>query len=98
MVTVDTDAAKLSQPLTNTATIQSDQTGPDADTSDVFVPAAPGGETHVPTPPPTDTLAPTGPSNPGSSLMLVLAALGALILILGLITPVPAVVRRRNRR
>ncbi len=98
MVTVDTDAAKLSQPLTNTATIQSDQTGPDADTSDVFVPAAPGGETHVPTPPPTDTLAPTGPSDPGSSLTLVLAALGALILILGIVTPVPAVVRRRNRR
>ena len=45
------DAAKLAQPLTNTATIDSDQTVPDSDTSDVFVPTVPGGETHKPTTP-----------------------------------------------
>ena len=93
-----TDASKLSQPLTNTATIHSDQTEPDSDTSDVFVPTIPAGETHNPTPPPTDTLAPTGPSAPGSSLLLFLAGLGVLVLGIGFITPVPAVVKRRNRR
>ncbi len=69
-----------------------------ATTSDVFVPAPPAHETNKPTPPPTDTLAPTGPSNPGSSLALILAALATLILGLSFVTPVPAAVRRRNRR
>ena len=92
------DAAKLAQPLTNTATIDSDQTVPDSDTSDVFVPTVPGGETHKPTPPPTDTLAQTAPSAPGSSLMLLLAVLGVLVVGIGFVTPVPAAVRRRNHR
>ena len=93
------DANKLSQPLTNTATIHSDQTGPDSDTSDVFVPTIPAGETHIPTPPPTDALVPTVPTDPGSNLNLVLFVLGALILTLGVATPlIPVVVRRQNRR
>ena len=92
-------ASELSQPLTNVATIASDQTQPDMASSDVFVPTIPAGETSKPTPPPTDTLAPTtGPSNPGSSLMLILAVLGILILGIGFVTPVPAVIRRRNQR
>jgi uncharacterized repeat protein (TIGR01451 family) len=97
-VTIDAGANILSQPLTNNATIDSDQTSPDTASSDVFVPAPPAGETQKPTPPPTDTLAQTGPSNPGSSLALVLAALAILILAISFVTPVPAAVRRRNRR
>jgi uncharacterized repeat protein (TIGR01451 family) len=91
-------ASKLSQPLTNVATIDSDQTAPNSDSSDVFVPTVPAGETFKPTPPPTDALASTGPSNPGSSMMLILAVLGLLIAGIGFLTPVPAVIRRRNRR
>jgi uncharacterized repeat protein (TIGR01451 family) len=93
--TVDEGAAELPQPLTNVATIRSDQTPPDDDTSDVFVPTVPEAETA----PPTDVLAsPEGPSAPGSSLLLVLAVLGGIVLTIGFVTPVPAVVRRRNRR
>jgi uncharacterized repeat protein (TIGR01451 family) len=88
----------LAQPLENLATIKSDQTAADHDTSDVFVPAPPLGETFKPTPPPTDALGPTEPSNPGTSLMLLLAVLGVLIVGIGFVTPVPAAVRRRNRR
>jgi uncharacterized repeat protein (TIGR01451 family) len=50
------------------------------------------------TPPPTDTFESTGPANPGSSMALILAALATLILGISFVTPVPAVVRRRNRR
>jgi uncharacterized repeat protein (TIGR01451 family) len=95
---VDVGANLLAQPLENTATIKSDQTAADHDTSDVFVPAPPLSETSKPTPPPTDALGPTEPSNPGTSLMLLLAVLGVLIVGIGFITPVPAAVRRRNRR
>ena len=94
---VQTGASALSQPLTNTATIVSEETSPDSDTSDVFVPVVPHGETHVPTPPPTDTLAPTAPSAPGNSMTLLLAVLGILVGGLVFITPVPAAVKRRNR-
>jgi trimeric autotransporter adhesin len=93
-----TGASALSQPLTNTATIVSEETSPDTATSDVFVPVIPKGETFVPTPPPTDTLAPTGPTNPGSSMVLLLAVLGILVGGLVFITPVPVAVKRRNRR
>jgi hypothetical protein len=92
---VDVGASKLAQPLTNVATIDSDQTEPDSDTSDVFVPVIP----LVETAPPTDVLVtPEGPSAPGSSLLLILAVLGGIVLVIGFVTPVPAVVRRRNRR
>lgn len=97
-VTVDVGASALSQPLENVATIVSDQTGAVEDTSDVFVSVIPLGETNIPTPLPTDQLVPTGPSNPSSSLFLLLAILGALVVGIGFVTPVPAVVRRRNRR
>jgi uncharacterized repeat protein (TIGR01451 family) len=96
--TVDAGANTLKQPLENVATIVSDQTKPASDTSDVFVPAPPAGETFVPTPPPTDALASQEPSNPGSSLMLILAVLGILVTGVMFVTPVPAVVRRRDRR
>ena len=94
---VDIGAAELEQPLTNVATIDSDQTEPSSDTSDVFVPVIPEAETHVPTAPPTDTLEPTEGQS-GSSLPLVLAVLGVILLAVAFVTPVPATVRRRNRR
>ncbi len=96
--TVDKGAAALDQPLTNVATIDSAETEPSSDTSDVFVPVPPLAETHVPTAPPTDTLEPTETNQPGSSLPLILAILGVLLLAVAFVTPVPAPVRRRNRR
>jgi hypothetical protein len=92
---VDVGASELAQPLENIATIDSDQTEPDDDVSDVFVPVIPQAETA----PPTDVLAdPEGPSAPGSSLLLVLAVLGGLVLAIGFVTPVPQAIRRRNGR
>ena len=88
-------ANELAQPLHNVATIDSDETQPDDAASDVFVPVVPLAETA----PPTDVIASTdGTSAPGFSLMLILAVLGGLILVIGFVTPVPEVVRRRNRR
>ena len=91
---VDIGAAKLAQPLTNVATIDSDQTEPDSDTSDVFVPVPPKVETG----PPTDIEAPTTTGTPGSSLPLILAILAAIFFTVALVTPVPATARRRNRQ
>ena len=56
--TIDVGASELEQPLENVATIDSDQTGPDSDVSDVFVPTIPLPATGTPKPtlPPTDTL------------------------------------------
>ncbi len=90
--TVDIGAAELEQPLTNIATIDSDQTPPDDDTSDVFVPVPPLVETDVPTAPPTDTLEPAETST-GSSLPLILAVLGIILLAVAFVTPVPATVQ-----
>ena len=88
-------ASELAQPLHNVATIDSDETQPDDASSDVFVPVVPLAETA----PPTDVIAShDGTSAPGFSLMLILAVLGGLILVIGFVTPVPEVVRRRNRR
>jgi uncharacterized repeat protein (TIGR01451 family) len=87
-------AAEEVQPLTNTATIDSDETGPDSDSRDVAVLPAP----EALTPPPTSTLTPeTGTSSPGFGLMLVLLGLAGLALGVGFITPVPERVRRRDR-
>ena len=84
---------------TNIATGDTDQTGPDTGTATVVAGAGEvSGETHVPTAPPTDTMTSTEMSQAGSSLPLFLAILGVLILGIGLVTPVPAMVRRRNRR
>ena len=100
--TVDEGAAELDQPLVNVATIDSDETEPDEDDSPVFVPTIPAGATATPriTLPPTDTFASDtqAPSNPGFTLMLVLLALAAIVLVIGFVTPVPASVRERTRR
>ena len=94
-----TGASELAQPLTNIATISSEETEPDSSTSDIYVPVIPQAETAVPTPPQTDVLdKSTTPSAPGSSLPLMLAILGGLMLGLSFVTPVPEAIRRRNRR
>ncbi len=77
------DASELAQPLLNLATIDSDQTEPDSDTSEVFVPADPLAATPTPTVkptlPPTDT-APgaAAPAPSSSSFLLVMSVLGVL--------------------
>ena len=81
-VVVQAGAASLPQPLRNLAIIDSPATPPSEDRSDVFVPSPPAPATATPkvTLPPTDTSVNPGSSSPASSLPLVLAALGALIL------------------
>ena len=99
---IDVGAAELPQPLINVATIDSAQTGPDTDDSDVFVPTVVAGATATPriTLPPTDSLADNAPapSNGGFTLMLILLALAAVVLVVGFVTPVPISVRERDRR
>ena len=99
---IDLGAAELPQPLINVATIDSAQTGPDTDDSDVFVPTVVAGATATPriTLPPTDSLADNAPapSNGGFTLMLILLALAAVVLVVGFVTPVPVSVRERDRR
>ena len=99
---VDLGAAELPQPLINVATIDSAQTGPDDDDSDVFVPTVVAGATATPriTLPPTDSLPDTtpAPSNGGFTLMLILLALAAVVIVIGFVTPVPVSVRDRDRR
>ena len=97
-VKIAEDAAELKQPLTNHAQITSEQTGSDEAQSDVYVPAEVQAETSVPTPPSTDLFGGDGSNGPGMSFVLILAALGGLALGIGVFTPVPAKVRRRNRR
>ncbi|HEY3162962.1 MAG TPA: DUF11 domain-containing protein [Candidatus Limnocylindrales bacterium] len=93
-VTVLEAAAEQPQPLTNTATIDSDQTNPDSDTAAIAV-APPPEEL---TPPPTDVFTPaTGTSNPGFALMLILLGVAAVTLTIGFVTPVPQRARRRDR-
>jgi uncharacterized repeat protein (TIGR01451 family) len=100
-VTVLDTAADEAQPLTNTATIDSNQTDPDSATAQVVVLAPPLAASGTPriTPPPTDTFTPeTGTSNPGSTLMLILLGLAGLAISIGFVTPAPERVRRRDRR
>ena len=88
-------APDFAQPLTNLATIDSDQTAPDSDTADVAVLAPP----EALTPPPTSTITPsTQTSNPGFALMLILLGVAALTLIIGFVTPAPARATRRRDR
>lgn len=98
---IDVGASELPQPLVNVAVIDSAETEPDDDDSDVFVPTPPLAATGTPriTLPPTDTFGASGEvGNAGFSLMITLLALGALVLVVGFVTPVPASVRERERR
>ena len=99
--TIDKGAAEFVQPLHNVATIDSAQTLPDVDDSDVYVPTVVAGATATPriTLPPTDTIATDtpAPSSPGFALMLVLLFLATITLVVGFVTPVPVSVRSRRR-
>jgi hypothetical protein len=101
-VTVASGAADLAQPLTNVATIASDQTAPSSARQQVLVAPPPLAATGTPkiTLPPTDTLDTTqqSASNPGFALMVALLALAGLAFGIGYVTPVPERVRRRNGR
>ena len=93
-------ANELPQPLTNTATIDSNETEPSTDTAQVAVPGEVQQATPTPriTPPPTSTLDEQAPGSTGINLMLTLLGLAAFVLVIGFITPVPERVRRRDRR
>jgi fimbrial isopeptide formation D2 family protein len=88
--TVDEGAAALAQPLVNTATIDSDDTEPDSDTSQVFVAPPPLAETAPPTTtaPPTDVAGTgSGSSSSGGSMLLVLLALAGIALLSLILLP-----------
>lgn len=95
------DAAELAQPLVNVVTIDSGETDPDSDESDVFVPTEPAAATGTPriTLPPTDTTlgaSATGTTGPG--LLAMLGLLGAVLLVVMFVTPSPSARRRIARR
>jgi len=92
--TVDDGAAGNAQPLINTATIDSEDTGPDSDTSQVFVAPPPEAETA----PPTDVAGSSEPASPAGSLLLVLLALAGIVLAVVFVAPTPASIRRRFDR
>jgi uncharacterized repeat protein (TIGR01451 family) len=96
--TVDEGAADLAQPLTNVATVDSDDTDKDTDDSDVFVSPPPQAETSVPTPPQTDTVGSPNNSASGGSMLLILAALAAIALAVVFIAPTPTSIRKRMNR
>jgi fimbrial isopeptide formation D2 family protein len=93
---VNTGAAGLQQPLHNVAVIDSDDTEPDSDGSDVFVAPPPQAETA----PPTDVAGTEGSSAPGGSMLLVLMALAAIAVAVVFVTPAGTLkrVRERSRR
>jgi uncharacterized repeat protein (TIGR01451 family) len=99
-VVVLTGADALAQPLTNVASIVSDQTAPASASRDVAIPGAVLAATATPrvTPPPTDAIYVPEGSGTGNNLLLVLLALAAFGLVLGFVTPKPARARQRNRR
>ncbi len=91
---VDAGAAKLAQPLTNVATIDSEETSPVEDTSNVFVAPPPQGETA----PPTDVAGTSGDSSvTGGSMLFVLLGLAALGLAVVFAAPTPASIRNKRR-
>jgi uncharacterized repeat protein (TIGR01451 family) len=100
-VTVLNDAFERPQPLENLTTIDSDQTSPSSDKSDVLVQAVQA-ETDAPkiTLPPTDTLTSgdQAPSNPGFGLMLTLLVLAGIGLVAGYLAPTPGRPRRERIR
>src|SRR3954454_5952889 len=91
-VTINKGAAALVEPVRNTATIDSDETTPVSDTSDVFVPAPPLAETA----PPTDVAGTTDGSVSGGSMLFILAALAGLVLVMAFVAPTPASIRKRR--
>ena len=100
-VTVDVGAAALPQPLTNVATIDSNETEPDEDEQDIVVAPPPLEATATPriTLPPTSTVDTQDPSgNPGLALGFALLALVGLLAAVVHATPRAASARRREPR
>ena len=94
-----TDATAETSPVLNVASVTTTNAGSDEDDADVLVE---GGGVQTATGTPKPTLPPTDASGsvsgPGSSLLLVLIGLAALTLGVGVLTPVPATIRRRRDR
>ena len=94
-----TDDTAETSPVLNVATVTSTNAGSDEDDADVIVE---GGEVDPATGTPKPTLPPTDAagsvSGPGPSLLLALIGLAALTLGVGVLTPVPARIRRRRDR
>jgi uncharacterized repeat protein (TIGR01451 family) len=103
-VVVADGAAAIPQPLRNVVTIDSADTAPDTDDSDVFVPVPPLGEVdtpidNVPEAPQTDVLDSTGTAGGGLNTgLLLILGIGVLIAGIMFITPMPSTARRRDRR
>jgi uncharacterized repeat protein (TIGR01451 family) len=100
-VTVLATAPALAQPITNVATIDSDETVLDDDDAKVLVQVVLAATaTPVVTLPPTDTFdnGDQAPSNPGFGLMLALLVLAGFGLVLGYLTPTPGRTRREEVR
>ncbi|HEX5148640.1 MAG TPA: hypothetical protein VFW02_06125, partial [Candidatus Limnocylindrales bacterium] len=100
-VTVLATAPTLAQPISNVATIDSDETVLDDDDAKVLVQAVLAATaTPVATLPPTDTIdsGDQAPSNPGFGLMLALLVLAGFGLVLGYLTPTPGRARREEVR
>ena len=90
--TVDEGASELPQPLINVATIDSDEAEPDEDDSDVYVPTVPLAATATPRIAlPADRRAPGCAEHEQPGLADAHPArAGAVVLVIGFITPVPA--------
>jgi uncharacterized repeat protein (TIGR01451 family) len=94
-----TDDTAETSPVLNVASVTTTNAGSDEDDADVIVEGGevqPATGTPRPTLPPTDASGPT--SGPGTSLLLALIALAVLTLGVGVLTPVPATIRRRRDR
>jgi uncharacterized repeat protein (TIGR01451 family) len=92
-----TDETAETSPVLNVATVTTTNAGSDEDDADVIVE---GGEVEQATGTPKPTLPPTDASGsvsgPGTSILLVLVGLAVLTLGVGVLTPVPASIRRRR--
>lgn len=94
-----TDETAETSPVLNVASVTTTNAGSDEDDADVLVE---GGGVQTATGTPRPTLPPTDASGsvsgPGSSFLLLLIGLAGLTLGVGLLTPVPATIRRRRDR
>jgi uncharacterized repeat protein (TIGR01451 family) len=97
-VTVAAGADELVQPLRNLAVIDSDQTDPEDDESEVFVPTVPAAATSLPTLPPTDVVTTGTPAAGGTGLPMALAILAGLVMLALALLPAPVVRRSIGRR
>ncbi len=98
-VTAAVGSADLDQPLTNVATITSDQTAPASNSASISVGKVED-ITSPPsiTPPPTSTLDQGPASQTGNGLLVLLVAITGFMLVAGVLIPTPERARRRNRR